>query len=424
MEERVVEPGSRPGVMGWRVSGAALVRTSLVLAFAALALGAPEPALAQDSRAEAHAQRQAEKAKVLRPYEPGRAERVIDGLSEVGLLTGAPPVGFYPWMGSIYSGGWVALGAGYRQMYADTGSFNVVGGYSLRNFKLLEGNFALPQFADGRARLQFDVRWVDAPNVKYYGVGNDTSPQDRVNYGYTPTTVGVTGLLTPTRWFTAGGGYDYVDIRTEPGTRGTNLAARFSPLDTPGLGANPTYGRVRAFAALDWRDPPGYSGSGGRYSVEVQDYAQRSGSGLSFRRVDAEVIQLFPILRANWVIALRGLATVTDADAGNAVPYFLMPSLGGGSLLRGYPDWRFRDNNRMLLTGEFRWTPARFVDMALFYDAGKVVPRRQDFSFDDLKNSYGIGIRFHGGAGTVMRWELARSDEAAFRFIWGFGAAF
>jgi hypothetical protein len=389
-----------------------------------LALALPQAAAAQDSRAEEHARRQAEKANIVRPYEPNRAERLIDRLSEVGLLTGAQPVGFYPWVGSVYSGGWLAFGAGYRHVYADTGAVNVLGGYSLRNFTMLEASVALPQFAEGVFRLQVDARRVNAPNVKYYGVGTDTSPDDRVNYGFTPSAVGLTGLVVPARWFTAGAGYEYVDIRTEAGTAGTAIDVRFTALDTPGLGASPTYGRARAFAQVDWRDPPGYSGSGGLYRLEFQDYAQRSGSGLSFRRLDGEIVQLFPILRANWVVALRGLATVTDTSGGDVVPYFMMPSLGGGSLLRGYPDWRFRDNNRMLLTGELRWTPARFIDMAVFYDAGKVTPRWQDFSLDGLRDSYGIGIRFHGAAGTVMRWEFARSDEASLRFIWGFGAAF
>jgi hypothetical protein len=408
---------------GKRFSCSGSIGLPLVAALIVVLTAAP-PGSAQDSRAGEHAERQAEKAQILRPYQPNRAERLIDSLSEVGLLTGEPPVGFYPWMGSIYSGGWFALGGGYRHHFANTGAFNVVGGWSLRNFKLLEGSVVLPQLADRRARLQVDLRWVDAPSVKYYGVGNDTRPGDRTSYGITPRSVGLTGLATPSHWFTAGAGYDHVDIRTEGGTAGSSIDQRFTLLDTPGLGASPTYGRVRAFAGVDWRDPPGYSGSGGLYRVELQNYSQRNGSGLSFRRIDAEVIQLLPILRANWVIALRGLATLTDADQGNAVPYFLMPSLGGGSMLRGYPDWRFRDNNRMLLSGELRWTPARFVDMALFYDAGKVVARRQDFSFDDLKDSYGLGMRFHGAHGTVMRWEFARSNEAALRFIWAFGAAF
>ena len=74
----------------------------------------------------------------------------------------------------------------------------------------------------------------------------------------------------------------------------------------------------------------------------------------------------------------------------------MLPSLGGGAPLRGYQDFRFRDRNRLLMNAEFRWTPARFVDMAIFYDAGKVTGRREDLDFDDLKDSYGIGMRLIG----------------------------
>ena len=31
------------------------------------------------------------------------------------------------------------------------------------------------------------------------------------------------------------------------------------------------------------------------------------------------------------------------------------------------------------MNAEVRWTPARFIDMAVFYDTGKVAARRQDF---------------------------------------------
>ena len=31
----------------------------------------------------------------------------------------------------------------------------------------------------------------------------------------------------------------------------------------------------------------------------------------------------------------------------------------------------------MLMNAELRWTPARFMDMAIFYDTGKVTARRR-----------------------------------------------
>ena len=110
----------------------------------------------------------------------------------------------------------------------------------------------------------------------------------------------------------------------------------------------------------------------------------------------------------------------TSTEDGREVPYFLMPQLGGGSDLRGYPSWRFRDRHSLLLSGEYRWTPSHFVDMALFMDAGKVVSTRGQIDFENLRRSYGIGIRFHAPAATILRIELARTSEAL-ALIFGFG---
>jgi outer membrane protein assembly factor BamA len=93
------------------------------------------------------------------------------------------------------------------------------------------------------------------------------------------------------------------------------------------------------------------------------------------------------------------------------VPFFLLPDLGGSHTIRGYQPWRFRDRNRLLLSGEYRWTAGSFLDMALFVDAGKVAPRLADLDLHGLTTSYGIGAAFHTPISTVTRIELARTRE-------------
>jgi hemolysin activation/secretion protein len=88
-----------------------------------------------------------------------------------------------------------------------------------------------------------------------------------------------------------------------------------------------------------------------------------------------------------------------------------MPELGGSQMLRGYPSWRFRARNRMLLTGEYRWTAGPFVDMAAFFDAGKVTNRFGDLGLRDLKTSHGLGLSLHTPNTTIARIEVARSQE-------------
>jgi outer membrane translocation and assembly module TamA len=65
----------------------------------------------------------------------------------------------------------------------------------------------------------------------------------------------------------------------------------------------------------------------------------------------------------------------------------------------------------------------RFVDMALFYDAGKVTARRSDINFARLKSDVGIGFRFHGPLNTPLRVEVAKGNEG-FAFIFAASPAF
>ena len=67
------------------------------------------------------------------------------------------------------------------------------------------------------------------------------------------------------------------------------------------------------------------------------------------------------------------------------MPYFLLPSLGSGSTLRGYSSWRFRDRHSLLVSGEWRWIPNRMgLDMALFYDAGMVANRLEAIAIGEF----------------------------------------
>ena len=101
----------------------------------------------------------------------------------------------------------------------------------------------------------------------------------------------------------------------------------------------------------------------------------------------------------------------THTAAGETVPYVLLPDLGGSHTLRGYSAWRFRDRNRVLLTGEYRWKAGHFLDMALFIDAGHVAPRFSSLDLSEFRKTYGLGMSFHTPVSTVTRVELARTRE-------------
>jgi hypothetical protein len=377
------------------------------------------PAAAQDTREEQLAAQRAEKSKDLHPYVPDALERRIEVLK--ARVLGQPPV--YLFVGSAFPGGWLAAGPGYRGRFAESGRFDVHGAWSLKNYKTADAALALPPFGGNRVRVEVRGNWLDAPKVAFYGVGNDSPRDGKTSFLYRTTTLGLSARIRALSVLAIGGGVDSLAIETGPGTSGTSIERRFAPDNTSGLEEDPTYVRSQVFAEVDWRESPGYTRRGGLYRLEWSDYHQTSTGVFNFRRLDAEVQQFLPILRENWVIALRALVSTTDATIGNAVPHFLMPDLGGSRALRGYPSWRFRDLNRMLLTGEYRWTAGEFLDMALFLDAGKVVSTRSDFDLTELKTAYGFGARFHTPAATPVRIEVARTLEGT-SLVFSFNPSF
>ena len=379
----------------------------------------PPPAWAQDTREAEWAAEQARKAAASRQYEPSTAERWVTTIKHELLDL---PSGVYPYFASVYSGGGFTLGAGYRQFYGDRTHWDVKGLYSLKGYKFIEVSTDSWGHAQGRLDVHGRVGWRDATAVAYYGLGIDT-PNVHANFRMKQLFLGGDLQARPAGPVVLGAGLLYEDFTLAEGTGSSpSIEDSFTPDTAPGLGENMTFVHTTASGGIDWRPAAGYARRGGLYQATYHSFVERDGT-YSFDRADVEAVQHLPILRENWVVSLRGfLQTTLDDD--DVVPYFLLPSLGGGSSLRAYPSWRFRDRHGLLMSGEFRWIPNRLgLDMALFYDAGKVTPRWDDLSLDGLKSNVGIGVRFHSPFATPLRIELAKGSEG-FNLVFAGSAAF
>jgi outer membrane protein assembly factor BamA len=177
-------------------------------------------------------------------------------------------------------------------------------------------------------------------------------------------------------------------------------------------------------ADLNYREPRGNPRSGGRYVFSYSIYDDRDLSRYSFRRFDVDLQQYFPMFQQRRVIALRAMTSMSDADAGQEVPFYLMRTLGGPDDLRGFRQYRFRDRNLLLLQAEYRWEVFTAMDAAIFYDAGKVSARRRDLNFDGLERDYGIGMRFGGDNGVFLRVEGAFGSRDGKHLVLRFGNVF
>ena len=377
------------------------------------------PAAAQDTREAELAAAQAAKAKNITPQQITRGERIA--LAAKNYFE--EPNGFYPWFGSVYSGGGFTLGAGYRRFVGDQSSMGVRGLYSLKSYKLIEFHTDSKNLASGAVDLHFLGGWRDATEVSYYGLGQETPTDAKSNFRMQQAFVGGSLRARGPAATIFDAGVQYEDYRIKNGMGASPSTELIYTSDTaPGLGSNPAFVHTTLGGGFDTRPAEGYARRGGLYAVTYDSFLDTDET-FTFDRVQAEAVQHIPILRETWVLSLHGVVKTTLNDD-DVVPFYLLPSLGSGSTLRAYPSWRFRDRHSLLVSGEWRWIPSRtFMDMAFFYDAGKVTSRREDLDFSGLSSNFGVGVRFHTPTATPLRIDFAQGDEG-FNIVFSGGAAF
>ena len=131
------------------------------------------------SRQAAIEQEQASKATNLQPYKPDRAEtlfRRLDTLIEGGTLR------WHPFFDSAYSGGGFTLGVGHASYLSAYNYLDVRGSYTITGYKRAEAEFVAPRMFNRRGHLSVLAGWREATQVGFYGIGQESSKDDRTNY--------------------------------------------------------------------------------------------------------------------------------------------------------------------------------------------------------------------------------------------------
>ena len=400
-------------------------RVSQLLAGLVIVFGSVNAAFAQaqpQTRQAAVEQEQAEKAKNLHPYVLTKGERAMNKVEDITVNGG---LHWHPFFDSAYHGAGFTLGAGYMHPVSSYNVVDVRGSYSILNYKMAEAEFMAPRMFNRRGELSVLGGFREAPQVAFYGTGIDSLKADRTNYLFNEKYGSALLTLWPARkmlLLRGGVGYSQWSLDSGEGSF-PSIDTRYTPQTLPGVGATIDYLHTQGTIGFDWRPARGYARRGGFYGVTLHDYTDND-EEFGFRQVDYEVIQHVPILRETWVISLRGLAQTTQTKGNQQIPFFMLPSLGGGHNMKGFESYRFRDRNSLLLQGEWRIMVNRFMDTAFFYDAGKVAASTADLDTNGLRSDYGFGVRFHSPFNTHFRVDVARSDHEGIRLVFAGSAPF
>lgn len=246
------------------------------------------------------------------------------------------------------------------------------------------------------SQIDFDHYWDDeafhlytlASFIKYpdkfFGIGNCTRESDEESYTSQTPSFKIFLQRRIMKGLYLGIEYEFADYKItkveENGIidQGTVLGSQGGSVS--GIGAR---------LNVDTRDNIFYPAKGFYGLFSVASFSKKLGSDYRFVRYTLDLrtyIQLF----SGDVLALQGYLKSNTHEP----PFQEMSHFGGPNMMRGYYYGRYRDRHMTLIQGEYRmniWGPFGCV---LFGGLGNVEYELKDFRFDNLKPSYGFGIRY------------------------------
>lgn len=331
-------------------------------------------------------------------------------------------VGITPRVGSVASGGGLAIGAHVRQplgtgqLFLDTEYLASVKGYQSGLVEL-----SSKPLAGGRVTIGGGFKYDSLPQEDFFGYGPDSQLDRHTSYQRQGLDTRAWVAFTPRPW---------LEVRTTVGHLNTRLfegeQGGVPSIDTvswhsgiEGIGRQSNYLHADIDATVDLRDDDFMPRAGTYARVGVSRFSGLGVQDCNFVRTHVDVRHYVPVAGFSGAdsIAIRGALSMTAS--GNARPsFYFLPRLGGGSTLRGYETSRFVDAQAMLVSAEYRWQVRRKLQIVGFVDAGQVAPAMSAFAMSRFDAAGGAGIRYRG-----FRVDYAVGREGS-RFHVGFGPTF
>lgn len=318
--------------------------------------------------------------------------------------------GWYPRLGGMTTGSGFALGPGYRMhVFNDRVFVDMSAAFTMKGYKAVDGKVEWLKSRYERVELWTNFRYQDFPQEDFFGLGGNSSRDARTNYALESTDVNVMGIFHARPWLRVGTELGYLNPSLGPGTdkKFPRTEDVFSDIEAPGLGAQPSFLHSTTFAEIDYRDAKENARSGGYYKAAFGWWDDKTLHGFDFGRFDGEVAQFIPLESTKrHVFAGRMGISYLNNESDDRVPFYVLPYIGGSHTLRSVEEFRYTDENALFLNAEYRLALIKYLDVALFYDAGKVARNWDDINFSDLKTGYGFGFRSGTRKRTFIRLDI------------------
>jgi hypothetical protein len=311
--------------------------------------------------------------------------------------------------GGIKNGSGMAAGPAASYTF-DNGAFaQLKAEYSIRRFALLQGRFDSPKFWNGRAIVVSRLRWQDAPQLSLRELG-PAAPRERAIFGERKTEASGTLHVKRRKTVALKAGFGIEHYTETAGRLVPN--DQFPLLDLPqeiGLPTRTWFAHSVAGVTFD-QTPGGYSRSGRIVDATLHDYRDVQDQTFSFDGTETGIEQRIPRSPLDGFI-VSGRLWTSIANAAHQVPYFLMPTLGGGDHLEAYSLYRFRDRDALWFKGEYRRAVHAMVDVSGFWEIGAVAPSLPALTLSGAPRALGAGVIVHTKTASLLRLDLAHGRD-------------
>jgi hypothetical protein len=220
---------------------------------------------------------------------------------------------------------------------------------------------------------------------KFWGLGNNSPDSAEESYTFEQAYAYLHLLRNIGNNFFVGALYEYQNLIKVDFLQGglfdkQDVAGRYGYVIS-GLGASFTFdNRNNAFSP----------DKGGFFQFYFNHFDHAFGSDYYYTNYVIDVRKFWKICY-NDILALQ---FYSFSNTGNEIPLRSLASLGGAYKMRGYYEGRYRDKNQMIIQAEDRVHIAGRFGAVAFAGLGDVAHTPFDYKLNELKYSFGAGLRF------------------------------
>lgn len=271
----------------------------------------------------------------------------------------------------------------------------------------------------GKTLLVLETSYQWRPEENFYGLGMDTSEQERTKFALRQTWGGVRFEVAPKTRLRIGGEYKlaWLSNMRSPNTLYTPPDVLFPGL--PGFGS---YLRLQSTGAyIDADGIRSEYGLGGMLHAGASLQGGLGDSNVRYFNYEGRLEGRLPVAHDRSAFVAQGAFELNRPRGGSGpIPFYLLPHIGGSSTLRGFALDRFYGKNILLASLEYRYRIHPDFETFFFLDEGQMFNRTDELAWLNWKRNYGFGIRMLSDAGTVLRLDFGWSGEGFILHVnWG-----